>query len=117
MIEKIISKTIINNKPEEYEALANIILSSPIDIYSYDKVQTELEFIVKDNKKKLKKDNYAFFYNLKTVVIGSKNYKIPSLNILIKFLNEQHDKAMVSLLLAEALDQVILFYIGNKNGK
>lgn len=113
MIEKII----IKDTPEEYENLANIILSSPIEIYSYDKMQEVLKEIISNNIKKLSNQKYAFFYNLNTVVIGNKNYPLPSLNILITFLNTKYDKAMTSLLLAEGLDQVILFYVGNKNEK
>lgn len=111
MIENVINKIIIENKPKEYELLANTILTSPISIYPYAKVQEELEKIAKFNKNKLKDDKYAIFYNLKTVSIGKKNYRLPSLEILILFLNKNHDKAMTSILLAEALDQIILHFL------
>lgn len=119
MIDMIISKTIIKeNNPKEYENLANIILESPIKVYPYESFQQKLKEIIKFNKKQLKNKKYAIFYNLKTISIANKNYKIPSLEKLISFLNEKYkDKALTSLILAESLDQALLYYIGFNNGK
>lgn len=117
MLEKIIEKAIIQNSLEEYFNLGELILNSPIEVYSYKSFTDELKNIVSKNKKFIKKRNYAVFYNLKVLIIGKKKYKLPESDKIVKFLEEKYDKAMSSLLVKEAFDQILIYYVRTQNEK
>lgn len=115
MLDKLINKIIIEESPSEYEKLGKLILESPIQIYDYNKFQLILKDIIDKNRKQLNNKKYAVFFNLKKIVIGKKVIPFPSLSKVLLELKKEYSKEDIAVLFAEALDQVIIYYIGKND--
>lgn len=115
MLENLINKIIIENTAKEYEDLGKLIMESPVELLDFEVFNKDLKSIVNFNETFVKKRKYAIFYNLKTIVIGKKTYKLPSLDKVLEFYKKTHSTETIALLFSEAFDQIIIYYIGKKH--